>query len=93
MSESIEGLVEIRVFVNNIECSHNTVHSYNCTYRNDDRSISSAATTFVEKDKGNHAIRVEAVYYGNIEMHNTTAEYFILPKTTGSMNLLSAIMH
>jgi hypothetical protein len=74
-----EGMVDIRIFVREIEIAQNSVS--NCSrFRLEDRQISSTVTAFIEKERGSYSIKVVAVYFGNIELHNTVAKYMVLPQ-------------
>lgn len=85
-----EGMVDIRILVDDIEIAQNTVHSNGTSFRLDERTISSTLTAFVEKDEGMYPIRVIAVYYGNIELHYSNSKYMVIPKShTGILKELT----
>jgi hypothetical protein len=73
-----DGFVEVFVYVDDIECAHSSAFVGKSKYRNDSKSLSTAAAVFIPVDEGEHAVKVIAVYYGNLESDRTKFQYLTI---------------
>lgn len=65
------GLVEIKICIDEIEHAFNSSFLYKCEYQNENRALSSSTFTMEELDPGEHRITATAIYYGIIEAYKT----------------------
>lgn len=88
-----DGLIELRILVDAQEVSQDTTYILkDCEYRNENGTVAAEISANVVRDSGGYSLRVEAVYFGIIQQHETKATYLVLPQET-ILNLVQSLFY